>query len=188
MTDIVHHIVGERTVTTSLQAILAKNAHALYAGTGLLYPLQAHFFDDTGHFPLAAAFLDPSKCDFVRQDLRRPLPELRQALDALIADRRPRSLIFSAEHFSSRFDPRELSELARFLSSHRVTIVFYVREQADLALSAYGSGLSNGQSEWFHPDAVQPEDRYFNHCLVAHDWAAAFGAAKLRGRPYHDVG
>jgi hypothetical protein len=187
MTGIVLHIGGERTGTTSLQATLATNARALFASTGLLYPVGAPFFDDNGHFPLAAAFLDPSTCNFIRPGLRRPLPELRQALEALIAARRPKSLIFSAEHFSSRFDRRELGELARFFSPYPVTIVFYAREQVDLALSAFGSGLFNGESQWFHADAVQPEDRYFNHCLVADDWSAAFGAANIRVRPYDDT-
>jgi hypothetical protein len=41
-----------------------------------------------------------------------------------------------------------------------------------------------GERGWFHYNAVRGEDRYFNHCLVADDWAAVFGAENLRIRPY----
>ena len=167
---------------------MAKNSRALFAASGLLYPAGPPFFDDNGHFPLAAAFLDPAQCDFLHPRLRRPVPELRQALDSLIAARRPKTIVFSAEHFSSRFAARQVKELAQFFSPHPVTIVFYVRAQDDLALSAFGSGLLNGERGWFHPDAVAADDRYFNHGLVADDWAAAFGAGNLRIRPYAALG
>lgn len=184
MTRVVLHIGGEATGTTSLQASLAANSHALFARTGFLYPISAPFIDDSAHFPLAAAFLDRARSNFIRIDQQRPAAELRRALDSLVARRRPNTVAFSAEHFSSRFGPADIARLAEFLSPYPVTIVFYVRAQDELALSAYSGGLMAGERGWFHYTAVHGKDRYFNHCLVADDWAAVFGAENLRVRPY----
>jgi hypothetical protein len=184
MTRVVLHIGGEATGTTSLQASLAANSRALFARTGLLYPVSAPFIDNRAHFPLAAAFVDRTRSNFIRMDQLRPAAVLRQALASLVARERPGVVAFSAEHFSSRYGPAEIAKLAEFLSPHPVTIVFYVRAQDELALSAYSGGLMAGERGWFHYNAVRGEDRYFNHCLVADDWAAVFGAENLRVRPY----
>jgi hypothetical protein len=187
LTKIVLHIGGEKTGTTSIQAAMAKNARLLFAKFRLLYPITGPFFDDNAHFPLAAAFLDAAKCDFLDGRLRREPAELHRALDRLIARNRPRALVFSAEHFSSRFGPAQLTELARFLAPHPVEVIFYVRPQDELALSAFGTGLQCGRRQWFDVDAIGEEDRYFNHCQVADDWAAVFGANNLRVRSYADL-
>ena len=184
MTKVVLHIGGEATGTTSLQASLAANSALLFSRTGLLYPTSAPFLDNRAHFPLAAAFLDRARSNFIRLDQLRPAAELRQALASLVARKRPRVVAFSAEHFSSRFGRAEVEKLAHFLSPHPVMIVFYARAQDELALSAYSGGLMAGERGWFHHTAVRSEDRYFNHCLVADDWAAVFGAENLRVRPY----
>ena len=184
MTRVVLHIGGEATGTTSLQTSLAANSRALFASTGLLYPTSAPFSDNRAHFPLAAAFLDRVHSNFIRMDQQRPATELRRALASLVARKRPRAVVFSAEHFSSRFGPTEIARLADFLSPYPATIVFYVRAQDELALSAYSSGLMAGERGWFHYTAVDGGDRYFNHCVVADDWAAVFGAENLRVRPY----
>ena len=188
MTNIILHIGGEKTGTTSLQAALTKNARLLFNRSGLLYPTDRPFFDHNGHFPLAGAFLDRSASEFLHSHLRRPPDALHRALDSLIARRHPKTVVFSAEHFSSRYRRPQLVKLAEFLSPHPVTVVFYVRAQDELALSAFGSGLMAGERRWFHPDAVKVDNRYFNHSLVADDWAAAFGAGNLRVRSYADLG
>ena len=184
MTKIVLHIGGEKTGTTSIQATMAKNARLLFAKFRLLYPTTGPFFDDNAHFPLAAAFLDAAECDFLDGRLRREPAELRRALDRLIAGNRPRTLVFSAEHFSSRFRPIQLAGLARFFAPHPVEVIFYVRPQDELALSAFSTGLQCGRRHRFDVDAIGKEDRFFNHCQVADDWAAAFGASNLRVRSY----
>ncbi len=186
MTRVVLHIGGEATGTTSLQASLAANSRALFAGTGLLYPTSAPFIDNGAHFPLAAAFLDRAHTNFIPIDQQRSPDELRRALASLVARKCPRAVVFSAEHFSSRFGPAEIARLADFLSPYPATIVFYVRAQDEVALSAYSSGLMAGERGWFHYTAVDGGDRYFNHCAVADDWAAVFGAENLRVRPYSE--
>ena len=77
-TKIVLHIGAEKTGTSSLQATLAKNAAALLAEAGLLYPRNPPLAAGNAHFGIAAAFLDADRSEFFVPGGRRSPAELRQ--------------------------------------------------------------------------------------------------------------
>src|SRR4029077_18841355 len=117
---------------------------------------------------------------------RRSPAELRQALAASIARWRARIVVLSAEHFSSRFERPQSEALARFLTPHPVEIVYYARRQDEMAASSFGMGLLYGRTGWFEIVAVQPGERYYDHCRILDDWAGVFGAGALKVRNHGD--
>jgi hypothetical protein len=187
VTKIVLHIGAEKTGSTSLQATLANNAALLYSRCGLLYPTEPPLGRWDAHFPVAAAFLDLARCNFVDLRWRLPIAELRASLAATIARKQPRILVLSAEHFSSRFLPAEIAELAAFLAPYPVEVVYYARRQDELAISGFGTSLVSGSRHWFNSAWIQPKQRYFDHARIADDWASVFGTANLRLRDYADL-
>jgi hypothetical protein len=187
MTEIILHIGGEKTGSTALQTALMNNAPRLYRQTGLLYPQRSLLNSGHGHFPLAAAFLDLPLRNFIGPAHYQPPDVMRWALETVIAKRRPRVVVLSAEHFSSRYGADQIAALAKLLSPWPVKIVFYVRPQEELAASAFSSALLSGLKEWFHVDGVPSGARYFDLCSIADDWAAAFGAGNLRVRSYAEA-
>ncbi len=187
MTEIVLHIGGEKTGSTALQTTLMNNARRLWRQARLLYPRRSLLASGHGHFPLAAAFLDPSLRNFVTPAQHHSPEVMRWALETVIARRRPRVVVLSAEHFSSRYRAEQIAALARLLSPWPVKVVFYVRPQEEMAASGFSTGLLSGMRQWFHVDGVPGTARYYNLCAIADDWAAAFGAGNLRVRSYAEA-
>jgi hypothetical protein len=185
-TKIVLHIGAEKTGTSSLQATLAKNAATLLAEAGLLYPREVPLAAGNAHFGVAAAFLDPRRTEFFLPGGHRSPAELRQALAAAIVRERPRLAVLSAEHFSSRFERPQIEALARFLAPHTIEIVYYARRQDEMSASSFGTGLLYGRRDWFDSEAIRPDWRFFDHCRILDEWAAIFGAGRLRVRNYGD--
>ena len=186
-TKIVLHIGAEKTGTDSLQAALAINAGRLLDEAGLLYPRDPLLAAGNAHFGVAAAFLDPVRTEiFVPGGCRSPA-ELQQALATEIARWRPRLVVLSAEHFSSRFLRPQLEALARFLEPHAVEIIYYARRQDEMATSVFSTALLYGGRDWFDSAAIRPDWRFFDHCRILDEWAGVFGADNLRVRNYGDV-
>ncbi len=185
-TKIVLHIGAEKTGTSSLQATLAKNAAMLLAEAGLLYPREVPLAAANAHFGIAAAFLDAERSEFFVPGGRRSPAELRQALGAAIARWRPRLVVLSAEHFSSRFERPQIEALARFLAPHSVEIVYYARRQDEMAASSFGTGLLYGRRDWFDAQAIGPDTRFLDHSRILDEWAGVFGAGRLKVRNYAD--
>ena len=186
-TKIVLHIGAEKTGTDSLQAALAINAARLLDESSLLYPRHPLLAAGNAHFGVAAAFFDPVRTEIFVPGGRRSPAELQQALAAEIARWRPRLVVLSAEHFSSRFLRPQLEELARFVEPHAVEVIYYARRQDEMAASIFGTALLYGGRDWFDSAAIEPAWRFFDHCRILDDWAAVFGADKLKVRNYGDV-
>ena len=183
-TKIVLHIGAEKTGTSSLQAALAKNAAMLLAEAGLLYLREAPLAAANAQFGIAAAFLDAGGSEFFVPGGRRSPAELRRALAAAISRQRPRLVVLSAEHFSSRFERPQIEALARFLAPHSVEIVYYARRQDEMAASSFGTGLLYGRRDWFDAQAIGPDTRFLDHCQILDEWAGVFGAGRLKIRNY----
>jgi hypothetical protein len=186
-TKIVLHIGAEKTGTTSLQAALAMNADRLLDESNLLYPREPPLAGGNAHFGIAAAFLDADRTNFIGPAGRRTPAELRQALAAAIVRRRPRLVVLSAEHFSSRLERPQIEALARFLEPHAVEIIYYARRQDEMTAGAFGTGLLAGRRAWFDSEAIRPNRRFFDHCRILDEWAGVFGSARLKVRNYGDV-
>lgn len=184
MAKIILHIGGEKTGTSYLQRFLCSNAAPLMRRHGVLYPKHPLVLHNRAHYPLVAALLPPAECDFIADGLRPSLDEAFGALLALIARKSPRTVILSAEHFSSRLERPAIAELARRLAGHQVHVVFYVRRQDDLAISRLSTALKCGERGWLDLDGITPGNRYFNPLPVIDDWRAVFGADAIAVRSY----
>jgi hypothetical protein len=178
------HIGGEKTGTTTLQAFLTKNSRLLLKKYGILYPASGPLFFEDGHFPVVSAFLEPERSGFLPSSRRLEPGAVRDALAELFRSKRPELIILSAEHFSSRLETSAIGALARTLSPFALRILFYVRRQDDLAVSAFSSTLHSGGRRWLDGNRISPEMRYYNHLTVADDWSEAFGRSNVIVRSY----
>lgn len=184
MAELLLHIGGEKTGTTSLQAFLAKNSRLLMERYGILYPVSGPLSLNDGHFPVVSAFLEPEKCAFVPPAKRLTPAAVSEALTDLCRKRQPRLVVLSAEHFSSRLEKPSIRSLAQAIPLPRTRIMFYVRRQSDLAVSSFSSALRSGVRWWLTADRVAPGNRFFNHLAVADDWADIFGPANVELRAF----
>lgn len=137
-----------------------------------------------GHFPVAAAFIDPKRCEFVGTDAIRTPEAILAAIETELARFKPDGMILSAEHFSSRLGAVEIVRLRELLRAHEVEIICYARRQDELALSSYATAIITGRRTPFSLDDVTEKNRYFNYCAMLDDWAAAFGKDAITLRSY----
>lgn len=184
MAELLLHIGGEKTGTTSLQAFLSKNSRLLMDRYGILYPVSGPLSLNDGHFPVVSAFLEPEKCAFVPPAKRLAPADVSEALADLCRGKKPRLVVLSAEHFSSRLEKPSIRSLASAIPLPRTRILFYVRRQSDLAVSSFSSALRSGVRWWLTADRVSPDNRFFNHLAVADDWADVFGRANIELRAF----
>ena len=178
------HIGSEKTGTTYLQHLLQANANVLRKKYGLLYPTDSLLCQQGAHHPVAAAFLAPERCDFIALSSRQPAAQLMEHLDHVIARAHSDRVLLSAEHMSSRFDRDAISELATHLSQHTVQVIFYVRRQDEMALSALSTDLCCGSRDWIPLERISPNVRRFNPLRIIEDWQAVFGTDAVTVRSY----
>jgi hypothetical protein len=181
---VILHIGSEKTGTTYLQQLLQANANVLRRKYGLLYPTDGLLCQQGAHHPVAAAFLAPEQCDFIALSSRQPAALLMGHLEYVIARSHSGRVLLSAEHMSSRFDRAAIGELAAYLSQHTVQVVFYVRRQDDMALSALSTDLCCGGRDWIPLERISPDVRRFNPLQVVEDWQAVFGRDAVTVRSY----
>ena len=187
MPQLLLHIGGEKTGTTTLQAFLRRNADLLMRRHGVLYPLSGPLNLDNGHFPVATAFVDPAHREFVPPRYWLRPADVSAALSDLVRTQAPKLILLSAEHFSSRLLRPGIERLAEAIGPISTKVLFYVRRQDELALSAQSTGLRCGSRNWLDLAKISPEVRYFNYLTVADDWAAVFGRENLELRSFDDV-
>ncbi|HTV85023.1 MAG TPA: hypothetical protein VME63_06445 [Dyella sp.] len=184
MAHVLLHIGSEKTGTTYLQHLLQANANVLRKKYGLLYPTDGLLLQQAAHHPIAAAFLPPERCDFIALSSRRPAALLMEHLNQVIARTHSERVLLSAEHMSSRFDREAIGELAGHLSQHSVQVIFYVRRQDELALSALSTDLCCGSRDWIPLERISPDVRRFNPLRIVEDWQAVFGRDAVTVRSY----
>ena len=214
---IILHIGTEKTGTTTLQAYLARNQEAL-AEMGHLYPLSARDFGPM-HAPLVHIACDDDNLNELRnwrrlmdkESLHRERVQLEKNLLDEVAAANPDTLIFSAEHLSSKLsEDRELERLKVFLGqmSNDFQIVLYVRDQRKLLASSYSEAVKNGRTSGFklvlpsdgqsitdawraRRDATHnvfhmhdPLPFWVDYLALAHRWARVFGKENVTVRPF----
>ena len=190
MTDCVLHIGTEKTGTTSLQAALAANRDRLLRA-GILYPRA---LGEKIH-ARAYAYASEGPQDEIKTQCGLAGPEslaaFRHDLESRLADEvartKPRKIIVSNEHLSSRLPSvSEIARLKRLLSAHcrSIRVVVYLRAQGDAHRSAYSTYIKTGGVDAFHPpSAPLLRDRYLYDLMLGR-WEDVFGADAMDVRLY----
>ena len=145
MTNIVIHIGSEKTGSTYIQTLLARNSVQLSA-QGLFYPsflgginhpwliplFSSTYYEDV-YVPLGLSGLDSVSFSLLKRLMLRKLASwLRTRKDGVF--------LFSCEYLFSRLNSCEIHGLYEFLanfSSEPPTVIAYLRNPVDLALSLY---------------------------------------------------
>lgn len=175
MRKLLVHIGSEKTGSKSIQDFLTQNSLELLDRYRILYPRHPDLFQDPGHFPIVASFLDPSEYDFVPQGKCSDTSKLSETLRKEYDQANASLMVISAEHFSSRFSEPEIVALSQTLEDFDVTIVVYVRRQDEMALSAFSTKVRCGDREWFDSEDIIPGNPYFNILQLVDLWAKYFG-------------
>jgi hypothetical protein len=188
--DCLLHIGVEKTGSTSIQITLSRNRPKL-AAMGILYP-QA--FGEKNHVK-AYAFASEDEVDELKSpfgldgpaEVDRFREMLKNQLAQEIAAKRPRQIIISNEHCSSRLLKKsEIERLAALLHQHcaSVKVVAYVRRQGDALRSAYSTYIKTGGTEPFLPPDQEEIVRKYDYEAILGRWAEVFGAENVEVRVF----
>lgn len=183
---VVVHIGLEKTGTTSIQRHLANHRDQL-ASDGVLYPTLE--MPGINHIALAAYAQGDDRFDDTRLTCGvRTLEELQafrltldERLRTAVADARPRVLVLSSEHLSSRltqfWDVKRLANLLTPLSDE-IAIVAYLRPQEEFFVSSYVTFIKSGQTRLFPEEGPELSFRYDFATMLSH-WREAFPTAHM---------
>ncbi len=184
------HIGTHKTGTSSLQTLLLSNQLSLERN-GILVPRSGRALPHSGHHNLAWESMGNSRFDPAFGAWREALGEIRS--------RNPPAVCISSEDFEYLYrSPRSLGALRQMLNSigYEVTIVVYLRPQADYLESLYVELLKNGHHLTFRDYLEQifqrgpnaPDNFWaggFDYVELLDSFAAAFGKDRIVVRPYH---
>jgi hypothetical protein len=184
------HIGGEKTGSTSVQAMLAMNRDALLAA-GFAVPRTP---GAANHIGLAAWAGEPALVPDLVAAIGGPerVAALPEALAAEVAALPPHAhtLLLSGEHCQSRL--HDAAAIARLrdgllapLGAGEVQVLVYLRRQDGIALSSHGTWL---RSHGALPSSPFPGDpaslALLDHAALLARWASVFGHDALAPRIY----
>ena len=177
---IVFHIGLEKTGTDSFQRFCKENYRALLR-SGVLYPTRSLAYGQSNHGPLVACYLPYRDFNIGPAGRKRPdiLASLRREADRTS----PKIILFSAEHFSSRFRAEQIRELAADFKEHDCQVVVAVREHRARIYSAYSQTIKNGRSltlDQFCEELFRPDNPYTRYRDTITPWESTFGKANVR--------
>lgn len=176
---IVFHIGLEKTGTTSFQRFCSEN-HEQLLRLGVFYPVRGLASNGVNHAPLAACYLPYRDLTIASRSLRADVVE---SLRADIARSRPRTVLLSAEHLSSRFHDREVANLARDFADYRCQVAVVVRDHVLRLRSAYAQAIRSGSRLGFEDYCnrmLEPANRYLRYLDTIAPWEHAFGREATR--------
>lgn len=186
------HIGTEKTGTTAIQAFLYENRtklrhHGIYITDSFGIPnnryIPAYFCQQEDDFNLIYGLKTQNDKDNFFQDFDANFEEEMEAANGC------HTLLLSSEHFHSRLRTRkEIKNLKKFLKKHfkDIQILCYFREQSDMIISQYSTGLKGRESRDFASFAEEfgPETYHFNFLKIAENWSSVFGVNNCVFRIY----
>ncbi len=183
------HIGLEKTGSTSFQAFCADHRERLRR-LGVLYPVNPACFLKINHAPLAASYFSAADAQALliagrRADRAAAVAALKVEMEAADA---PQSLV-SAEHFSSRFDPGRIAQIAADFSGYEVAIVAVVRHPQARATSAYATTVASGRTlslDAFIEELAEASNPYLRCRATIEPWASVFGRERMIVVAFHE--
>jgi len=207
---VVIHIGTPKTGTTFFQGAMVLNGARLADEHKFLYPRSGRLDIRQAvgsQMSLLFAVMDDDHGVDLVQSRRLVEPSLladhrrrfEAALDAEIAEARPRMLLMSCEHLYRELQrPQELLRLRRWIearSSAPPVIVVVIREQAERLESTFAesvrSGATKGMGRFLRDFFSDPEDinrRDMDYNAQLSRWAETFGDEALRVVRYREPG
>ena len=185
--ELLLHIGHEKTGTTSIQNFLVENSPVLRQksicvpsefGVGSMVQITAMFCNDiVDHLDLHGVS---------DSEAREKQVLLKENFgNFLSAQSDKEKIILSSEHLASRLTTfNEISEFKKYLDRYfqKITVLFYVRNQADLARSAYSTQLVGGSPGeiYFEPIDSIKDSAYFNYKILLKPWIDVFSVESIR--------
>lgn len=188
MTRVVLHIGTEKTGTTSIQHFMSLNRQALLAN-GVLYPHIGQRKD--AHFDLVNA-LHPLDNNGKYMEFLAPVKDsslhLWDKLAECIKTHPDKTIVISAEHFSSRLRAKALAFMRDFFKQQDIEpeIVIYLRPQADYIESSYSTEIKAGSPKVFPKvmEQYQSQPLRYDYKKLIDLWSEFFGKKALNIIPY----
>ncbi|MDG1733771.1 MAG: hypothetical protein P8H39_12445 [Thalassotalea sp.] len=183
MTTIYLHIGQEKTGTTSIQQFLVSNRKFLFDTYGILYPYNKKISTDNksffNHAKFTGSFLDYKERSFVKMERLLTVKDSIEELKLVIKKKKPKAIIISSEHLSSRLNGEHIKELAKQLDSYDVKIICYVRRQDDYQISRFSESLKSGAKKWLKLKANFSKNKRLNYLDNLSPWLDWFGRESI---------
>jgi hypothetical protein len=146
MPKIVFHIGVERTGTTVLQHFCYQNRRLL-SENSICYPTRNLGFRGVSHRELVAAYVPPDQQDDVLRSKPAERSRILESLKGEIDASGAKTILISAEHFSSRLRQTQIHELAADFGDFDRKIVVFLRDHVSQFFSAYAMHVAAGGAQ-----------------------------------------
>ncbi|WP_153913454.1 hypothetical protein [Shewanella sp. TC10] len=188
MTKVIIHIGTEKTGTTSIQKCLQQN-RANLAQQGIIYP---HIGPrDDAHFDLVNALHPLDNNGRYMEFLPKVKHEQNFYWDALarcIIANPDKTIVLSAEHFSSRLRDKALTFMKDFFDKLNIEpeIIIYLRPQQGYIESSYSTSIKSGSELTFAQAFTSHEQQTFryNYHKLLTLWSSYFNQKSIVVRVY----
>ncbi len=174
------HIGIEKTGSTSIQNTLSKE-RSLLKKNGIDYPSCFRYANHVELTCITQKYDQKSELYSVvgfgvdEQSVENSKVVFKDKLKEYVLSSDSSVFIFSNEHLHSRVrDPGEISELSEFLYEifDDITIVIYLREQLELAVSHYSTQIKSGSTSEFElPDTKTNIPHYYDFEKIIDMWS-----------------
>lgn len=188
MKTIFVHIGNEKTGTTTLQSFLTKNEKNLNRfDFTYLQNSKAPYFYRNAHFPIAASLFEECPTFLPKKKYQKEEKIFLKLKNDILNSKK--NIILSCEHFSSRLESFEVvkkfSEHLK-IDGYNIKIIYYIRNQADLAVSSYFTSIFSGSVKKFNEYLmdVNTKNRYFNFLETLNLWSSFFGVENMIVKKY----
>lgn len=190
MSAAIIHIGAEKTGSTSIQSLLAKNRQWL-ARHGVLYPAA---LGKSNHVKMYA-FASDGGIDEVKtgaglltiSQLARFRSDLHAELKVEITKHSPARMIISNEHLSSRLlSPAEIDRVRNFVGEFAddIAVLIYIRRQDNALLSSYSTYVRTGGTDEIEYPAQSKIDGKYDYAKIISRWREIFGPKSIRVRRF----
>ena len=186
MPKIVFHIGVERTGTTVLQHFCYQNRRLL-SENSICYPTRNLGFRGVSHRELVAAYVPTDQQDDVLRSKPAERSRILESLKGEIDASGAKTILISAEHFSSRLRQTQIHELAADFGDFDRKIVVFLRDHVSQFFSAYAMHVAAGGSatiDQFANSILHPDSRYCRYDDMIRPWAEAFGKPNIEVQEY----
>ncbi len=198
MHEAILHIGTEKTGSTAIQNYLLHNSAEHTEHHGILFPYETCGLISNFRLVLFTnsvlnenlASLDKKTIDFSVDDHQqyeqwkaRFSSSHSEAIKKFQQTKADSKVVYSSEHFHSRVhNESDIQSLKSYLDTlyEQVSVLFYIRRQDQLALSAYNTAVQGGRCSTLDFPAISKITPYYDYLALAHRWSKVFGTENIK--------